>query len=380
LFHRAGAPDLQAQANVVHIPDLELQTVIRATLNKPAGDITVAEMESLTFLDASSATRGEERPAITSLEGLEAARNLRTLNFASGIWWMDSPDPTVLATTNLAVLSTLSNLENLDLSFYGRAQPARPTLPPVLSSLTNLQSLNLECAPLADSSFLTNLTRLHTVNLGETGLKQMPPLVGLTNLEVLWLNDNWGFNVSIPPGLSSLRELHLHQMVLGSLTLPHELPNLDTLSLWNNQLTNISFLAPLPNLRKLDLTANRLTQLSLPDTASRLEILSVESNPLTNITLPASINLSDLTLTGFAKDKIMIRGLWMRQPVVDNDGVIRIRITGAAGRTVYVQRSVNLLAWEPWRTATLIENGAEFRDDDARSQVGFFRVHYNPAN
>src|SRR5262245_50463134 len=55
--------DSQAQTNTVHIPDPELQSVIRATLNKPTGDITVADMESLTVLDASVNSRGAQRPA-----------------------------------------------------------------------------------------------------------------------------------------------------------------------------------------------------------------------------------------------------------------------------------------------------------------------------
>jgi len=65
---------------VVHIPDPILPAFVRDTLNKPSGDITVADMESMTVLDASRATRGCV-PSIESLEGLQAAINLTCLDF-----------------------------------------------------------------------------------------------------------------------------------------------------------------------------------------------------------------------------------------------------------------------------------------------------------
>lgn len=71
-----GGPESQAQSDLVHIPDPELQSVIRDTLNKPTGDLTVADTESLMALDASLQTRGAARPASTSLEGIGTARDL----------------------------------------------------------------------------------------------------------------------------------------------------------------------------------------------------------------------------------------------------------------------------------------------------------------
>ena len=59
----------RAVAQVVDIPDPGLQAAIRVALNKPAGDITVADMESLMELDASRRTRGYDAPYIRSFEG-----------------------------------------------------------------------------------------------------------------------------------------------------------------------------------------------------------------------------------------------------------------------------------------------------------------------
>jgi hypothetical protein len=73
-----------ASAQVVEIPDHALRSVIRAALEKPTSDITVADMESLQALDASRFARGIESPPILDLTGLEAAINLTSLNL-SGI-------------------------------------------------------------------------------------------------------------------------------------------------------------------------------------------------------------------------------------------------------------------------------------------------------
>ena len=58
---------------------------IRDTLEKPEGDLTIPDMESLTELDLSVRARGFGSPAIASLKGLESARNLAVLNVSAGI-------------------------------------------------------------------------------------------------------------------------------------------------------------------------------------------------------------------------------------------------------------------------------------------------------
>ena len=63
---------------VVDIPDPVLTRIIQAELDKPTGDITVEDMESLTELDASCGARKAIfslywPPQIGNLHGLEAA-------------------------------------------------------------------------------------------------------------------------------------------------------------------------------------------------------------------------------------------------------------------------------------------------------------------
>ncbi len=373
-----GGPESQAQSDLVHIPDPELQSVIRDTLNKPTGDLTVADMESLTALDASTQTRGAARPAITSLEGLQTARNLRVLNFEGGIWWRGTPDPTVLATTNLAPLGALPNLEWLNLSYYYRSAPPSPTLPSVLSSLTNLRSLILYETPLANSSFVTNLMRLQRLEIdGAVGTvgTEMPPLAGLGELEVLRLSHIYIDEVTIPSSLTRLRELCLFQMGISNLVFAQQLPALQSLELSNNEFISLSFLTALPGLRRCDLSFNNLKQVHWPETPAQLEYLSVFGNPLTNLSLPAAVDLSALILEGFPKNQVTLRGLWMHPPRLRPNGTISLRIRGARGGAAQVQRSTNLADWEPWRTAVLGQLGeVDVTDDASSTAVQFYRV------
>src|SRR5688572_24358671 len=77
---------MTSAAMVVHVPDPSLQQVIRATLKKPDGDITTADMGTLTTLDGSREQLGYA-PPIKTLRGLEFATNLHTLSLRGEYNW-----------------------------------------------------------------------------------------------------------------------------------------------------------------------------------------------------------------------------------------------------------------------------------------------------
>ncbi len=105
-------------AQTVNIPDPNLESAIRDALEKPEGDITVADMESLTELWAGN-------KGIEDLAGLEYATNLTNLD--------------------------LNNNEISDISS--------------LSSLTNLIELHLVDNDISDISPLSGLTKIDFLNL-----------------------------------------------------------------------------------------------------------------------------------------------------------------------------------------------------------------------
>src|SRR5882672_5671397 len=64
---------VSAHAQEVSIPDPGLNAAVRAALQKPSGPLTEQDLLTLTNLDAS-------RRNVRSIAGLEAARNLASLN------------------------------------------------------------------------------------------------------------------------------------------------------------------------------------------------------------------------------------------------------------------------------------------------------------
>src|SRR5262245_43187697 len=84
-------------AQTVSISDPGLNAAIRSALQKPTEPLTAQDLLSLTNLDAS-------RRTVRSLDGLEAARNLVSLNLE------------INQLTNFSVGTSLTNLSVLNLS------------------------------------------------------------------------------------------------------------------------------------------------------------------------------------------------------------------------------------------------------------------------
>src|SRR6516162_7726403 len=104
---------ISARAQQVSIPDPGLDAAIRAALQKPTGPLTEQDLLSLTNLNAS------QRNA-SSLQGLEAARNLVSLDLTSN----QLAKPTVP--------STLTKLSTVYISFNPLGSCTLP------NALTNL--------------------------------------------------------------------------------------------------------------------------------------------------------------------------------------------------------------------------------------------------
>jgi internalin A len=83
-------------AQTVSIPDPGLNAAVRSALQKPTDPLTAQDLLSLTNLDAS-------RRNVRSLDGLEAALNLASLNLE------------INQLTNFSVATQLTNLSVLNL-------------------------------------------------------------------------------------------------------------------------------------------------------------------------------------------------------------------------------------------------------------------------
>jgi len=291
-----------ALAQVVDIPDPELDAAIRLALDKPTGDISVADMESLTELDASSYTRwGGTVPAppIDSLEGLQAAKHLDWLDLSGSYPFGQSPcgGSANLNTGDMSPLAPLTRLVRLDLMRNNLESLIWP------EGLTNLTVLDLSVNSLTDFSVLTGLSNLQKLNLSCNQPTDLSFLSSLTSLQTLDLSYNEITGLALPEGLTNLTTLNLRSTQLTSLTLPEGLLNLATLDLRNNQLTDFHFLTGLSSLTTLDLSSGTgLTSLTLPEGLSKLTTLTLTHNQLTSLSLPEG--LTNLTALGLNSNQL----------------------------------------------------------------------------
>ena len=152
-------------AEVVDIPDPNLESVIRQTLRLNAVSITQADMFQLTEINA-------ERSNIADLTGLKYALNLKWLILSSN------------RISNLDPLAGLTQLEYI-------ALPGNQVSD--ISGLANLLQLNrllLDGNQISDLSPLANLTDLTFITLHANRITDVRPLAGLHNLEHLTLEHN----------------------------------------------------------------------------------------------------------------------------------------------------------------------------------------------
>ena len=178
---------------VVSFADANLEGAVRQVLGKPEGELTSADLASLTRLDATglsiqSLAGLEHATALSYLElpvnpisdvsPLVSLTNLETLDLGS----------TKITDAGVASLVSLTNLETLDLVDTAITDAGVASL----SGLTNLKKLVLAFTNnITDASVasLVSLTNLETLSLTSTSITDVSPLLSLTKLKTLWLRD-----------------------------------------------------------------------------------------------------------------------------------------------------------------------------------------------
>ena len=284
--HSTHIPALQARgvsvsyvpSPIVRIPDANLRAAVEAALGKTSGaPITVAEMETLTWLEA------DFDAGISALTGLEFAANLRGLLLAynpitdlsplsglTNLWRLSLSD------TNIPDLSPLGGLTNLELLSLIATNTS--DLSP-LSGLTNLTSLGLSHNKIADVSPLSGLTNLTELNFWENQIEGISPLSGLTNLTQLGLGLNNVSDISALSGLTNLTQLGLNDNNITDISPLAGLTNLTFLNLAFNNIEDISALSGLTNLTELNLSANSIEDISPLSGLTNLRDRDLRGNP-----------------------------------------------------------------------------------------------------
>lgn len=154
---------------VVKFTDPVLEGMVRGSLGKLEGNITVAEAEAVTRLNLNNDLQRyiSEETLIMDIGGLENFINLEYL------------DLSYHAITDISPLAGLTKLTTLSLA----GSPVAEISP--LAGLTNLEVLILSGCQALDFSSLSNLVNLQVLMLEDSTITDLTPLSMLTNLRQL---------------------------------------------------------------------------------------------------------------------------------------------------------------------------------------------------
>jgi hypothetical protein len=126
------------------------------------------------------------------------------------------------------------------------------------------------------------------------------------------------------------------------------------------------------------------------DHSSGLRVIDI-SNPVNpqSVGGNSSFSASRVSIHG---DKVYVAGgadgliilnkytdLRIGPAIVLDDGRLRLRLSGASGQRVRVQRSLNLKDWADWKTVTLGDTGCELTDSITASQCFYRAIEDNSA-
>ena len=280
-------------AEVVDIPDANLDRVLREALNLSAGaPITEADMRQLTALNAAARQ-------ITDLTGLEYATNLNELRLG------ENPITDISPLTQLTQLSFLrlndcwtiddiSPLASLtQLNWLDLDRNLILDIGP-LADLTALESLDIRYNQIGNLSPLANLMHLTALHLGGNPIEDIGPLANLTQLTFLRMNDNRLIeNIGSLANLTQLRVVHLDRNAIVDISPLAGLTALTSLDIRHNQIENLSPLANLTQLTQLFLNNNKIVNISPLAHLTQLTELYLEGNQIEDIS-PLE-NLTQLT-------------------------------------------------------------------------------------
>ena len=299
-------------AQVVDIPDPNLEKAIRETLTLPAEiSLTQQEIARLTKLEA-----GESN--IADLTGLEHATNLKDFRVCknqihdlrplSRLIQLEHLSLCANQISDISPLSNLTNLKKLDLGGNGEISDIA-----ALENLTQLVLIFLRDNSIEDISTLANLTQLTILQLDKNQIQDISPLANLTLLEELWLNSNAITDITPLTKLKNLKKLYLADNPFHDFSPLLELEGVE-LDIEISEGFNVIVEVLDPNLRQLI----RET-LSLPEV---VPLTQQQMQRLTILNAGGNRGITDLTGLEYATN---IRSLLLyRNPIVDISPLVHL--------------------------------------------------------
>ena len=302
----------QIHAQLVEIPDPNLERAIQEELNLPAeSPLTQQEMLRLEKLYAGNSE-------ITDLTGLEYATSLKDLRVCknqihdlrplSRLIHLEHLSLCANQISDISPLENLTNLKKLDLGGNGKISDVT-----ALGNLTQLVLIFLRDNSLEDIEVLANLTQLTILQLDKNQIRDISPLANLTLLEELWLNRNAIADISPLLELTNLKKLYLADNPLYDFSPLLELEGVE-LDIEISEGLNVIVEIPDPNLRQLI----RET-LSLPE---GVPLTQGQMQRLTKLDADGDRGIINLTALKYATN---LRSLLLyRNPIVDISPLVHL--------------------------------------------------------
>ena len=288
--------DLLPKAKIISIPDPNLASAVRETINlAPNDSITQLVMRRLIGL------RGSYRE-ITDLTGLEHAVNVQDI-FLDGNQIRD-----------LTPLEGATELILLEVS----ENPISDMTP--LTKLKNLYRLSCRNAQISDIAPLARLTNLTELSLVGNPISDITPLAGLANLLELELGSSQQPISDIAPlaGLVNLTGLTLVYASIPDINPIARFTELTHLILSEVPINDIGPLTGLSKLTSLELTSCKIDDVRPVAGLKILEVLNLSDNQISDVSpLTELENLEELYLAGNPiKDTKPLRALLRKNPDV----------------------------------------------------------------
>lgn len=279
---------------VVKWSNLSTETLIRAALDRPTGDITQGELnkisqisiteDEVTFFTNGGELGTEVSGEISDLSDIGNFKNLDSLYISGGGDDIDFLE--------ISSLSELTSLRSVQLNVGNITDISQ------LAELSDLEQLSLWGNNITDISPLVGLVNLTYLNLGENNITDISPLAGLLNLTYLNLENNDITDISSLSELKSLTNLQLSGNSITDILAVSELKDLTWLGFGVNNITDISAVSELKGLTLLYLYDNKITDISSVSELINLDSLYIQGNKITDISsLSGLMNLTNVDLS-----------------------------------------------------------------------------------
>lgn len=235
-----AVPTPEPKNRVITFADPVIEAETRRVLGKPEGDITEADVLTITEF---------------------------------GRWSTELVDGDI---STLRDLRWFKNLEYLDLSRRNLADLSG------IEEFSRLRVLSLRDNNITDLSRLTGLADLMRLDVSQNSISDYSPISALPQLKELCIGDNGAeyTDLSFLSGLTRLTTLYAPWCGISDISVLENMPDLEYLQLFHNHVSDVSPLRALEKLSYLELGSNSITDVAPLFGLAALTHIGVDNNPI----------------------------------------------------------------------------------------------------